>query len=187
MNNSRRSITVSQIATLLLLTSFPIFTGCTTSGYLNATNPYNLVKGMPRYTPFRKSAFRTNYSNVSWEQKLFEGENAKYITANCEDNFNEFTKLSFIRSITGLENYNIGEIFPLERLETRVCRFYAVLKRPTYRALTQPESAGETLKSYYYFYWGEHGKRLIIFGDYNEPWKNVYAKDTLDEFLKNNP
>jgi hypothetical protein len=169
---------VPTIATLVLLTSLPIFTGCTTSGYLNVVNPYN------NYTPFRKSAFRTMYSNVSWEQKLFEGENEKYTTASCEDNYKEFTKLSFIQSITGLEREGIGEIHDLERVDTNICRFYAVLTF-TFPA-RHPTRAGQTKASYYYFYWREHGNSLIVYGNYDEPWKSVsvYAKDTLEAFLE---
>lgn len=184
MNNPKFSIVVSSIFTWSFLISLPILMGCTTSGYLNAVNPYNLVKGLPKQTPFRKAAFRTSYSNVSWEQQLFEGENEKYANAGCETNYREFSNLSFIRSITGLERENIGKIDELERVDTNICRFFAILTTPTYRALTQPEFAGETTKSYFYFYWRERANYLIIFGDYNEPWKGVYATDTLEEFLK---
>ena len=166
----------------MLLAILPLFSGCTTSGYLNAVNPYNLFMGMSRYTPFRKSAFRTSYSNVSWEQKIFAEADEKYTTASCEDNYMEFTKLPFIRSITGLVRYDIGKVYPLERTNTNICRFYAVL------TIHIPDaglgrSAHES-ESYFYFYWRERGDRLIVFGDYNRPWQDVYAKDTLEEFLK---
>ena len=186
MNDPESSIP-SSIFTWLFLISLTILMGCTTSGYLNAVNPYTLAKGIPKHTPFRKAAFRTSYSNVSWEQKSFEGENGKYASASCEVNYRDFSDLSFIRSITGLEREDIREIQGLERVDPNICRFFAVLITPTNRASTRPESAGEATASYLYFYWREQGSHLIVFGDYNKPWKDVYAKDTLEEFMKTWP
>ena len=152
MNSPPRNIVAFSVLVGFLLT-----TGC--SGYLNVLQPHNLFMGVGPWTPFDRRAFHTSYANTSYEVLPFIGENTKFAAASCEENYKTFTAITFIRSFRNLRMNNIGSIHELERVDD-ICRFYAVLTF-TFPA-SHPTLAGQTVDSYYYFYWRERGDYLVV-------------------------